>query len=140
MATLKETVKNQPALLDQLFHTSAIGVQFGEGFDGDFLYMNDAFLAMLGYTRAEFEEGKFSWKDLTPPEALKDEGVTERLQTSGEVKAFRKQYFHKDGHRVDVVINVFLIPGSKTEWICYVLDVSPKSELRKLMEEALVTC
>jgi two-component system cell cycle sensor histidine kinase/response regulator CckA len=66
---------------------------------------NDAFLTLLGYTRAELEAGLLRWDRLTPSEW---DGVNARLvdelrerSSAGPVE---KEYLHKDGNRVPVLI------------------------------------
>src|SRR5436189_695809 len=50
-----------------LFDSNLVAIAFWDS--QDFITeANDAFLSLIGYTRAEFEPGKISWRDLTPPE------------------------------------------------------------------------
>ncbi len=69
------------------------------------LEINDAFASMLGYTREEVLSGRVVWKALTPVEWV-DDDVTYRewLRTSGIRGLREKEYFHKDGRRVPVLI------------------------------------
>lgn len=126
--TLHAPVTNQPltdALAQALCNTPNVGVQIGSGFDGKMTYVNDTFLSMIGYTRSEFDAGKISWQDLTPTEFRSvDEQVVKNLTTHGASPAFTKQYLHKDGHPVNIYAHVLLIPGSKTDWMCYLVDLS----------------
>ena len=60
--------------------------------------LNDAFLQMTGFTRAE-ALGK-TWQELTPPEFHEASlNAIQEVMTRGESTPFEKQYFRKDGSR-----------------------------------------
>lgn len=107
--------------------------------DGQLLDCNDAFTAMLGYTRAEVATGRFNFYDLTPPEFY---GITEQalleMEATGVFKPFEKQYFHKDGHRVDALVTrVSLGPDRPDEAISLIFDISPRKQAERALKESL---
>ena len=130
--TLHPPMTNHPlsdALLKAICDSETVGVQIGHGYEGHMSYVNDAFLAMIGYTRDEFESGKISWQDLSPPEAQAiDETAVNNMKTYKATAPFEKQYIHKKGHRVDMSMQVVLIPGSEMDWICYMVDISHQKQ------------
>lgn len=93
---------------------------------------NDAFLAMVGFTREELEAGLVRYDLLTPPEWLwKNPEVLAELKTTGQSTPFEKEYFRKDGSRIWILCaGKLLDEGSAVEFI---LDVSE----RKRAEAAL---
>ena len=95
---------------------------------------NDAFLDMLGYTRAELEAGLLQWPALTPPEyhPLDERGIAE-LMASGQCKPFEKEYLRKDGTRVPILIGAARFAQDPLQWICFILDLSE----RRRSEDAL---
>lgn len=126
----------------RLYDSNMIGVLFTT--QGHIDQCNDAFLTMLGYTRADFEAGIANnlW-DLTPPESIDVtlEGV-ERYRAAGVSKTFEKKYIHKDGHYVDVLVSIAsLVEGDTQQSIVLVSDLSEQkkliSRLQRLMDANL---
>jgi PAS domain S-box-containing protein len=61
---------------------------------------NDAFLDLIGYTRAELNAGEVRYETLTPPDwAWRDELTKAELIATGQSKPFEKEYFRRDGSR-----------------------------------------
>jgi len=103
-------------------------------FDGRILDANDAFLAMVGYTRADLRSGTVRWDTMTPPELRHlSERAMEKLRASGACPPFEKEYVRKDSSRVPVLIGLALLEGTQDQAMCFVLDLSERNR----MEEAL---
>jgi len=91
--------------------------------DGGITEANDAFLAMLGYTRADLAAGRVDWRRMTPPEyAASDEAAVGELLTTGRHGQVAKEYIGKDGRRVPVVVTSALLEGSADRGVCVCLD------------------
>jgi two-component system, cell cycle sensor histidine kinase and response regulator CckA len=89
------------------------------------LEANDAFLALLGYTREEMLSGLIRWPEITPGEyATQDELVLRRLLETGVCPPFEKEYIRKDGTRVPILIGGAVTSRTPLEWACFVLDTS----------------
>ena len=102
------------ARFQRLIHSNIIGVILGE-LGGRLTDANDAFLAMLGYTRAELEAGKLTWAELTPPGWHgRDAVATEQLKKSGSATPFEKEYLRRDGTLLPVVLGLVLLEGTET--------------------------
>jgi PAS domain S-box-containing protein len=88
---------------------------------------NDAYLGMIGYSRADLESGQLRWPDITPPEwaAVTSEAI-EQLQRNGACRPFEKEYIHRDGHRVPVLIGAATIGRSPLRWVSYVVDLTAR--------------
>jgi two-component system cell cycle sensor histidine kinase/response regulator CckA len=116
----------------RLFDSGVAGVTISD-FDGHFKEVNDAFLGMLGYTRAEVLDGKMSWTQLSPPEDSPSESEGRaQLRATGILSLREREYVHKDGRHVATLMGSAALNGSG-ECISYVADIS----LRKREEEAL---
>ncbi len=108
-------------------------------FDGRIVKVNDAFLRMLGYSRADFEQNGLSWRDLTPPEWDDvDSRSLDVLQSSGSVEAFEKEYLRKDGSRLPVYIGAANYQGNREEGIAYILDISEIRKAQSALKESEV--
>ena len=93
---------------------------------------NDAYLSMCGYSREDFVAGKMQWSALTPPEWREtDERAIAQLQSKGVAQAFEEELFHKDGHRVPVLLGVAMLDDTKC--ITFLADLTE----RKRAEQAL---
>ncbi|MFL5625573.1 MAG: PAS domain S-box protein [Ktedonobacteraceae bacterium] len=126
--------KRLEAKFRQLFNSNLIGV-FVSDFAGTFLDANDAFLDLLGYTRAELQAGTVLRDALTPPEFhYLSQNAVKALQETGTSGTYEKEYLHKSGKRIPVLVAVTRIEQSETG-IGFVLDISERKELDKRKDE-----
>jgi PAS domain S-box-containing protein len=95
---------------------------------------NDAFLQMLGYSREDLARGALDFRTLTAPGSreVTEQGVR-ALRETGVVLPFEKQYLHRDGHPVDVLLSSATLDETRERAIALVLDISG----RKRLEAAL---
>jgi PAS domain S-box-containing protein len=101
---------------------------------GRILEANNAFLNMVGYTQEELLAGRVNFREMTPPEYVEESiRATEELKTQGVCQPFEKQYIHKDGSRVSVILGLALLEDNAEQVIGFVVDVSQ----RKQAEESL---
>jgi PAS domain S-box-containing protein len=88
-------------------------------------FANDVFLDMIGYTREDLESKVLQWRALTPPEHFEaDEKCRRELRETGTCTTFEKEYWHKDGTRVPILIGAAALNKEATECVCFVLDMS----------------
>ena len=105
---------------------SPVGVIMGMG--TDISEANDAFLGIVGFTRAEFERGGMNWAKMTPPEHLHldQAGIQQAIASgTGFTAPYQKDFIRKDGTRVPVLLVCAFVPGTAGKWIGYVVDLSP---------------
>ena len=121
-------------LFHDIFHASPIGIVV-ENFDGQPLFVNPAFCAMLGFTEEEVR--KKHCVDFSPPEdAQKDWHLFQQLR-AGEIDHYRleKRYFRRDGSLVWGSLNISVLKAHPTPLIiAMVEDITEK----KAAEEARV--
>ena len=92
--------------------------------DGSLFEANDAFLAILRMSRAEYERAGLSWRTLTPPEWREaDERGWAQLRANGVMEAYEKEYLRSDGSRAAVYVGAARVEGSLDEGIAFVLDI-----------------
>ena len=126
--------KRLEAKVRQLFDSNLIGV-FVSDFSGTFLDVNDAFLDLIGYTRAELFAGTMQRDALTPPEFHSlSQNAVKALQETGASGTYEKEYLHKSGRRIPVLVAVTRIEQTDT-CIGFVLDISERKELDKRKDE-----
>jgi len=118
----------------QLFDSNLVGV-FVSDFAGTFLDANDGFLDLLGYTREELLAGIMQRDALTPPEFHSlSQNAVKALQETCSSGTYEKEYLHKSGKRIPVLVAVTRIEHSNT-CIGFVLDISERKELDKRKDE-----
>jgi PAS domain S-box-containing protein len=117
-----------------LYELSPVGIALNT-MDGRFLEVNRAFLEIIGYSAPECRA--LSYWQLTPDEYAPQEArQLQSLTGSGHYGPYEKEYLHKDGHRVAVLLNGSLVHDREGEpriW-SIVQDVTE----RKVMQQRLV--
>ena len=107
-----------------LFDANVIGIIIGNN-AGAILDANDAFLALVGYTRDDLTSGRVDWRSMTPAEWLPlDEIAIDDMAKHGWFAPYEKEYVRSDGARVPVSVGGARIPDTDDEQICYILDLS----------------
>ena len=104
---------------------------------GDIIDANDTILDMLGYTKAELLDGKLNWAKLTPPEFLsQDAKAIKEAEEKGFWTPFEKEYYHKDGHRIPIIIGGTLFKETQNEFIVFVINLTESKETEKDLKES----
>jgi polar amino acid transport system substrate-binding protein len=118
--------------LRMLIEQSPIGLGLCK-IDGSLVTVNPAYAQIIGYSVAETLQ--LTYWDITPDKyAPQEEKYLEQLETEGRYGPYEKEYIHKDGHFVPVLVQGLLIEirGETFIWSS-VNDISE----RKLLEEKL---
>jgi PAS domain S-box-containing protein len=126
--------KRLEAKFRRLFDSNLIGV-FVSDFAGTFLDANDTFLDLLGYTREEVLAGTMQRDALNPSEFhYLSQNAVKALQETGASGTYEKEYLHKSGRRIPVLVAVTRIEQTET-CMGFVLDISASKELDKRKDE-----
>ncbi|MGF6985189.1 PAS domain S-box-containing protein [Paraburkholderia atlantica] len=132
-ARLYRDLAEREAKIRRLVDSNIVGILIGD-LEGQILEANDAFLRMLGYDHDDLLLGRPSWRDLTPPEWITRSGVEwEKLERTGILPPYEKEYVRKDGSRVPVLVGIAMLGENATQAIAFVLDLS---ELKRVEAEA----
>jgi PAS domain S-box-containing protein len=122
--TSEATLRRSQARLTALYEAGVIGIVVAT-LDGRIVAINDAVLTMLGYSRQEILSGAVPWRSLTPPEWRdSDDRAILDLRSAGFIKLREKQYFHKNGTLVPVLLGTTRLDGPSEETISFVLDLT----------------
>ena len=88
---------------------------------------NDAFLDIIGYSRDDLEAGRISYQEITAPEwADRDRQALEHLRRSGAFQPYDKEYVHRDGHRVPVVVGAAVVSRDPLRWVTFIVDLTAR--------------
>lgn len=100
-------------------------------YEGNVLEANDSFLDKFGYSQADLAAGHVRWMSMTPPEwAALDQQAIAQLREQGKAGPWEKEYFHRDGRRVSVLVGVATLSGSET--IAFVLDLNDSKRVEQM--------
>ncbi|MES2710882.1 MAG: PAS domain-containing protein [Pseudomonadota bacterium] len=121
--------------LRALFDGSPVGMVRSDA-GGRVLDANDAFLRMIGMTRADLLAGRVRWDDLTPPELIgRDEAAISEAIRLGGCTPYQKEYVRPDGSRVPVLTFFAFTDAETGAAAAFVVDLSAWS----VTEAALAT-
>lgn len=124
--------------LGRLSESDLIGIVFGD-LHGGLGVANDAFLRIIGRSRAAFDEGKVRWDTITPPEWLEvDRYHIEQALQTGKPQRYEKEYARPDGTRVPVTVGFMFADDGRDNLVAFVLDMTAqkRQEARLRAQEA----
>lgn len=99
---------------------------------------NDAFLDIVGYSRRDIEAGRLSSKTLTAPEyASLDQAGIGQLRATGVCQPYDKEYIHRDGHRVPVLVGAAVTGWNPLRWVVFVVDLTARQRSEQERAELL---
>ncbi len=120
----------------QLAENHAVGVIFWD-LDGDIWDANDVLLNLLGYTREELRAGKLNWKAITPEQwQEQDAKAAQEIIDLGKHASFEKQYRHKDGSLIDVMLSGERFAGEERCGFSLVVDIREIKQAKRALEES----
>jgi PAS domain S-box-containing protein len=133
---LYSDLREREAKIRRLVDSNIIGI-FIWGHDGRCVDANEAFLRILGYDRDDLVSGGMSWRELTPPEWHDaDDQSTAELRATGTVQPYEKEYFHKGGGRVPILIGAATFNRDGDEGVAFVLDLTDRKRAEAAARES----
>jgi PAS domain S-box-containing protein len=101
--------------------------------DGSVLEANDAYLAMLGYTRADLRAGAVRWGD-DPRNAETDARPLAELKSRGVASAWEKEKRRKDGTYMPALVAIATLDGERR--IAVVADLSARKQAEAALRQS----
>lgn len=104
---------------------------------GRLIEANDAFLGMVGYRREDVASGRMRWTDLTPPEwRAADAKRVEEVNSTGTLRPFEKEFFHRDGSRVPVLVGVARLEETGNQAVAFVVNLTERRRVEAELAHA----
>jgi PAS domain S-box-containing protein len=130
-------LRESEAKFRRVIESNIVGIYFGD-FTGKIHEANDSFLQTFGYSREELEAGNLYWNQMTPAEySPLDEQKMQELQACGVCTPFEKEYFHKDGTRIPILLAIATIEGKEDGYsVCLILDISQRKQAQLELRES----
>lgn len=130
-----EEIVQRDKQLQVLYDSNLIGVSYVKA-NGTVLSANNAFFALVGYTRQEFERKNIKWQSLIPLEYSEIEAKkTKELYETGIATPFEKEYIRKDGSQVPVIVGKTLINKKTGDYVAFILDITERKKLEARKDE-----
>src|ERR1700683_822752 len=125
LAHMQAALKENGGLLDRLAEANGLGVVASSeqgAFDA-----NDAFLDIIGYSTEDLAAGRISYKSLTAPgSADRDRQAFEELLANGSFQPYEKEYLHRDGHRLPVLVGGAAAAPQPLRWVTFVIALTAR--------------
>lgn len=122
--------------LSTLYNQASIGIALNAVDGGRYLECNPELCRLTGYTEAELIA--MSYWDLTPVHYQAQEyQQLESLHISGRYGPYEKEYRHRDGHLIPVLLNGVLIEGPDGErkiW-SFIQDITERKRIEQMKNE-----
>ena len=99
---------------------------------------NDAFLDIIGYSHDDLAAGRVSYQSITAPQwAARDRQALEQMRRTGAFRPYDKEYVHRDGHRVPVLVGGAVIDWNPLRWVTFVVDLTARQHAERERAELL---
>ncbi len=131
----EQALRSSESRLRRLVDSNIIGVLHAH-IDGRISLANDAFLKIIGYTRADLEAGLVDWRKMTPPEfnAIDAAGLAE-ADGRGACTPYEKEYYRKDGSRVPILLGYAYFDEPGQSYIAFVIDLTEQKRAEAAARE-----
>jgi PAS domain S-box-containing protein len=133
---VREMASGLQAKLRRLVDSNVIGVIIWQ-YDGQIIDANETFLHMVGYDRNDLAAGRLNYIDLTPSEWHgADERRLEEFAATGTARPYEKEFQHKSGHRVPVMVGGAVFQEGSDQGVAFVVDVSDRKRAEAAARES----
>ncbi len=134
----EKALRESEARFRRLSESGVVGIVTAD-VHGQVFEANDAYLAIVGYSREEILQGAVRWVDLTPDE-FRGRGArsVDQLRTTGVAPPWETETFRKDGSRVSILVGVAMLEYPMT--IAFIADLTERKRAeagRRQAEDAL---
>ena len=131
-----ELAQFNEARFRRLYDSNLVGIAFWTA-DGFITEANDAYLAIIGYTRQELDRlGQIPRNELTPADWLPgDEAAMQRVLATGTSGVYEKEYIRRDGTRVPVILGVAQLGADPVHGVAFVVDNTERKRAEQALHE-----
>ena len=107
--------------------------------DSRFVWVNEAFERLIGYSVAELREK--TWMDITLQKDVGGDHASVQAVVRGDIPSYTisKRYVHKFGSPVPVTLTVWRFPPNIGDVACFVVEAAPKTVNQQQLDEVRVS-
>jgi PAS domain S-box-containing protein len=133
----EEALRESESRLRRLVDANIIGIIIAD-LDGRIIEANDAFLGIVGYTRADLLAGRVNWGALTPEEyGPVIEQALDDTRRHGRHEPFEAGYIRKDGSVVPALVGTAFLGGRQNLVVGFLLDLTDRKRAEREREQLL---
>ncbi|MBV8588443.1 MAG: GAF domain-containing protein, partial [Verrucomicrobia bacterium] len=133
---LYRDLAEREAKIRRLVEANIMGIVIWN-FNGDVIEANQAFLDLVQYTRDDLVSGRVRWLDLTRAEWRdRSEQALREVEMTGVFRPYEKEYFRRDGSRVQVMIGGAVFEEGGKEGVAFVLDLRQQKRTEAALQKA----
>jgi PAS domain S-box-containing protein len=127
---MEAALEENASLLGRLRDANVLGVVVSS--EQGVYEANDAFLDIIGSSREDMAAGRISYQAITPPEyASREREAFEQLLAKGAFQPYEKEYLHRDGHRVPVLVGGAAMDDDPLRWVTFVVDLTARQRAER---------
>lgn len=131
---IRQRDRENEAKLKTLVSANIMGILFSDS-NGAIEQANTEFLRIIGYKRSDIIAGTINWQKLTPSEYLNlDRERLLEAREQGLCTPYEKEFIHRDGTRVPVLINHVRQGKSRDKFVTFVLNLSEEKQVRATLK------
>jgi len=128
---IEEKLANAERSFTALFESSIMGVLVAD-FEGKIHEANRRFLKTFGYTKRDLTNG-MNINDIRPKRRRNVKpSFYKHLRQTGQLEPVEKEYFHKNGSSLPILMGAVRISNKSSRYICFMLDISERKKLLAL--------
>jgi formate hydrogenlyase transcriptional activator len=119
-----------------IYESNMVPVAFWD-LDGRITNANDAYVRLIGFTRAEFDEGELSCGEPNLSDHLHlDKHAIREAMTKGVCTPYEKHYTRRDGSRVSLLIGGGMLPGISDRGVIFAIDLTERKQTEEKLRES----
>ncbi len=130
------SLRASEARLRRVFESNVVGMIRWDLDRSLILDANAEFLRMTGHVRDDITSGRLSFRDLTPPEwTARNEEAVRAIRANGYAPPYEKEYFHKDGSRLPLIIAGTRFEDSPSEGMSFLIDLTEMKRAEAMLRD-----
>lgn len=122
--------------LSSLYNQAPVAIAMNNYSDGKFIECNPEFCRLLGYSNEELLD--LTYRDITPQTYLQDDQKqVDSLLAYGRYGPYEKQFIHRDGRLIPVLLNGVLInsPSGEPHIWSFIQDITERKRIEQMKNE-----
>ncbi len=134
---LEQQLQYSEQKLRSLVESNIFGVTVSDT-TGRIYETNERFAQIVGYSKDELLSGAVTWRQLVPPDYQKmQDQIDQTILSTGVMPPREKEYLHKDGSRLPVLVAGAMIDQEQGHALVVILDISERIEAERRKQEFL---
>jgi PAS domain S-box-containing protein len=132
----EETRRRSEERFRRLFESDILAIAFWQA-DGRLTEANQFFCDLIGCAPEDVRTGRVRWNDVTPPALLaRDRQGIDEINATGVCTPYEKQFIHRDGRRVPVLIGGAMLGGERDQGVAFAIDLTDRHRVEEALRQS----